>query len=323
MLYNRIVKQGTIGEPEGKPEPQWALPSSVNWVASLRILTETAPINFANAHTFYVSHGRRDMTPLVENTVFEQLFLALHHLSALKQLATIRPVTDVARIGVLAWYYGISNAASAMIAAEQGSFQEDHTNTARMYDTLIAGRNLAMGPFGWRVSSLLESTFKPEISQIRGDSMGSLQAKPSNAGEATAAAASYLSGSAKYFADRVAEDVRKSANFKKLGVENFRTKAARELRDERLAQRSICFLHQAIRYRGKANYREALYMAYGRSVETILRDYVTDLAAVLQAFLAMVGAFASRKLGKTLWGEFVSDVDEKRAFSAATKDVWV
>jgi hypothetical protein len=322
VLYDRIVKQGTVGEPDGKPDPQWALPSSVNWMASLRLLTLWAPIDFSNARAFFAQHGRRSMAPQVENTVLEQLFLSLHHLSALRQMAKVSPVTDVARISVLAWYYGISNAASAMIAAEQGSFQEDHAGTARMYDTVIASRQLAMGPFGWRVSTLVEKEFKPEVNVFRDGNSGNLQNRPSSLSEATAAAASYLSGSAKFFAARMTEEIRSSQDFRKLGVDDFRTRSARELRDKRLAVRSVGFLHQAIRYRGKANYREALYMAHGKHVEAVLKDYVTDLATVLQAFLAMAGAFASRKLGKELWAEFVADVDAKRSFSTGTAFVW-
>ena len=30
MLYNRIIKQGTINEPDGKPEPWFAMPSTVD-----------------------------------------------------------------------------------------------------------------------------------------------------------------------------------------------------------------------------------------------------------------------------------------------------
>ena len=82
------------------------------------------------------------------------------------------------------------------------------------------------------------------------------------------------------------------------------------------------FLHQAARYRGKANYREALFLAYGHSTETLLKGFVADQATVLRAFLAMAGAFASRKLGKTLWAEFVDDVDANRAFSTSAASVW-
>jgi hypothetical protein len=35
MLYDRIIKQGTINEPGGKPDPQFALPSIVNWMHAL------------------------------------------------------------------------------------------------------------------------------------------------------------------------------------------------------------------------------------------------------------------------------------------------
>jgi hypothetical protein len=35
MLYDRIIKQGTINEPGGKPDPQFALPSTVNWMHAL------------------------------------------------------------------------------------------------------------------------------------------------------------------------------------------------------------------------------------------------------------------------------------------------
>jgi hypothetical protein len=262
------------------------------------------------------------MNAHVENTVLEQLFLGLHHLSALERMKDVSPCTDVARIGILAWYYGVSNAASAMIAAQSGSFQEDHSGTARMWDSDIAARGLAMEPFSWRVSSLVEAVFSPEVQAYRSGSVGNLQIKPNTHPDAIGVAAGYLSGSAKWYAWKSTEDVRRSAEYKKLGVSDFRKKVARELRDARLSQRSIGFVHQASRYRGRANYREALFLAYGKSTEATLKDFVADQASVLRAFLAMAGAFSSRKLGRTLWDEFVSDVDANRAFSTSATSVW-
>src|SRR5258708_2409502 len=117
MLYKRIIEGGTINEPEGKPDPQFALPSTVNWMRAFRLLVENMKVDFASGTKFYASQGKRNMDAQVENTVFEQLFLGLHHLSALEQMKDVKPCADLARIGILAWYYGISNAASAMIAA--------------------------------------------------------------------------------------------------------------------------------------------------------------------------------------------------------------
>ena len=141
---------------------------------ALRLLCESDNLNFETALTSYKNEGKRAMTELVENTVMEQLFLALHHLSALEKMADVEKNSDYARLGILAWYYGITNAASAMTAAKDGSFQEDHSGTARMWDTAIASKNLAMGPFGWRVTSLIETILKGEVATYRGQSSGDL-----------------------------------------------------------------------------------------------------------------------------------------------------
>lgn len=322
MLFDRIIKQGTIDEPDGKPAPDFALPSTVNWMRALRILAEDEGIDFGTATAFYGKEGKRKMDIRVENTVLEQLFLGLHHLSALDQFRGGTTAADYARVGVLAWYYGIANAASAMTAAQCGSFQEDHAGTARLWDEQIVSRGLAMAPFNWRVSSLVEKIYKAEVSTYRQGSLGKLVSKPTNPIEALGAAAEYLSGSANWYAWRAREDLMKTPQFKSLGVTDFQKKAARDLRDERLKKKSIGFVHQAARYRGKANYREALFLAYGSSTETILFGYVEDMHSVLKAFLAMAGAFARRKLGKDLWSEFVADVDAKKAFTSRADEIW-
>jgi len=194
LLYNRIIKQGTLSEPDGKPDPQFALPSTVNWMRALRILCDDQAINFNSAASFYAKESRRIMSVQEENTVLEQLFLGLHHLSALDQFRSGTTVVDYARVGVLAWYYGVANAASAMTAAQSGSFQEDHAGTARVWDEQIASRGLAMAPFSWRVTSLVAQTYKAEVNALKGNSTGSLLTGPVTKQDALGAAAGYLSG---------------------------------------------------------------------------------------------------------------------------------
>lgn len=322
MLYDRIIKQGTINEPKGKPDPQFALPATVNWMRALRLLVEHEGIGFTKASAFYGQASRRKMPVLEENTVFEQLLLGLHHLSALERFRNGVTEADYARVGILAWYYGVANAASAMTAAQSGSFQEDHAGTAQVWDVQIASRGLAMAPFNWRVSSLIEKTYKADAATFKASSSGKLITEPRTPHEALGAAAEYLSGTAKWQVWRTTEDLRTSREFKALGVSDFRTKAARELRNDRLKKKAVGFLHQASRYRGKANYREALFLAYGPGTETTLSGFSADLTIVLRAFLAMAGAFAKRKLGKNLWAEFVTDVDAKKAFTIRAADVW-
>jgi len=321
MLYRRITEDGTVDEPSGKPNPQFALPSTVNWMRSLALLVEDE-ITFASAKAHYAADGKRTMSAQVENTVFEQLFLSLHHLSALEQMVDPTRAADFARIATLGWYYGISNAAAAMTAAQNGSFQEDHSSTARMWDKEVAARGRAIGPFSWRASSLVEKTYKSEMLSYRQGSSADLLNAPRTRDDALGAATAYLSGSAKWYASYATDDLRKSAEFKALGVDNFLTKKAKDLRNEKLAKRSIGFIHQAARYRGKANYREALFLGYGSSTGATLSGLVGDQATVLRCFLQMAGAFASRKLGNDLWQDFVADVDKRRAFTVSASSVW-
>ena len=261
------------------------------------------------------------MTAQRENTIFEQLLLALQHLSALNELAAQKSPGDFARIAVLAWYYGIYSAASAMVAAQSGSFQEDHAGTARVWDDQISKQGLAMSVFDWRVSSLLKPVRTTEVEAYKNNSKGDLQTKPTNGADARGAAAQYLSGTAEWSAKKIETDLLEG-KLKALGLTNFRKTAAKLARDQRFGKRPVGFLHQASRYRGKANYREALYLSYGATTQAKMVGFIDDMSTVLEAFVAMAGAFAERKLKQSTWDDFVSDLEAKRAFSLSPKVVW-
>ena len=81
-------------------------------------------------------------------------------------------------------------------------------------------------------------------------------------------------------------------------------------------------MHEASRYRGKANYRDAIYLAYGRSVPALLTTFVDDLAVVLAGFAAMAAAYASRRMGRDLWTSFVNDLEAKRSVSVSPRQEW-
>ncbi len=52
-LYDRLTKQGTLSEPEGVPDPQFALPSTVHWMRALALLVTDKPVTFPDACSFY------------------------------------------------------------------------------------------------------------------------------------------------------------------------------------------------------------------------------------------------------------------------------
>jgi hypothetical protein len=322
-LYKRLTITGTLSEPKGTPDPLFALPSTVNWMRALAFLVAYKGISSTSARSFYSSVSERHGPEQEQNTVLEQLLFALHQCSALRVLRTAACKADVARVGIVTWYYGIYAAASAMTVAQDGSFKDDHTGTANVWDRQIATPHLIMSPFDARVGTLLRKDADKELASLLTVPRFVLTGnRPKTAEDAMGACHAYLSGNVEWWRERSEENIRASRDFKELGVENFRTAAARELRDKRLSGRGIGFLHQAFRYRGKANYREALYLGYGTSVESILAPYVDDLSVVLDAFVTAAGLFCARRLGAAVWDEFVSDIEAHRAFSTSPSTLW-
>lgn len=322
-LYKRITETGTISEPKGVPDPVFALPSTVNWMRGLAMRVESQGIDYGFSKSFYSSVSKRNACELQINTILEQLLFALHQCSALHALRQIPRKSDIARVGIVSWYYGVYAAASAMVAAKDGSFQDDHTTTAVVWDRQIAAGNLIAHPFDFRITTLVKKDADEELkTSLTTDRFDLARQPPQSPDEAYAACHAYLSGSVNWWRWRTEEDLKSSRDFKELGVEDFRSKAAKELRDRRLNNKTVGFLHQAFRYRGKANYREALFLGFGTNTETILNTYIDDISNVLDAFVCQAGIFCSRRLGKSVWSEFVNDLENGRAFSLSPSQIW-
>jgi hypothetical protein len=314
---------GTLTEsPRDVPDARFALPSTINWMRALALLTADLGLNFSAGRAFYAKSQPRNMRDPELNTVFEQLLFVLNQIAALEWLRTAPNKADVARTGIVAWYYGIYSAASAMTAAMDGSFQDNHADTARQWQERFPAEKLAMDPFADCLSNLVAGTVEAELMPARARGKHSLVNAPATPAEAWGCCAEYLSGTAGWEQWNIDERIKGSREFKDLKVSNFRTKAARGLRDAAYARNGIAFLHQASRYRGKANYRDAIFLAYGSSVPTLLTHFVDDMLVVLKAFAAMAGAFCSIRVGRGPWAEFVDDLERKRAVSVSPRDIW-
>lgn len=316
-------EHGTLAEtPQDIPDARFALPSTVNWMHALSILVRELGLDFSAAHQAYAGVQRRSLSDREINSVFEQLLFALHQLASLRALASVENKADVARIGIMAWYYGVYGAASAMIAAGDGSFPETHAATAQQWDRQFAATGLALAPFGDRLSTLRSDTVEKELAPVRARGKHSLTRTPTDLPQAWGCHAEYLAGTATWEQWNIQERLRQTKEFKELGVDSFRTAAARALRDAAFSRRGIAFLHEASRYRGKANYRDAIYLAYGRSVPRLLDSFIDNLAIALAGFSAMAAAYASRRVGRELWEAFLNDLEQKRSISLSPKQEW-
>lgn len=322
-LYARMRAHGTLTEtPEEIPDAVFALPSTLNWMRAQAILVRELDLNFRGARAFYQRVQRRDLTERQVNSVFEQLLFSLHQIAALRALAAVPNKADVARVGIVTWYYGVYGAASAMIAAADGSFPETHAATALQWDRQFALPKLAMDPFADRIGSLVSATVKEALEMPRARGRHSLTATPTTLEQAWGCHAEYLSGTAKWEQWILEQRVRGSPEFKALGADSFRTRAAQALRDQAFGRKSIAFLHEASRYRGKANYRDAIYLAYGKSVPKLAEGFIDDLLVVLTGFSAMAAAYCATRMGKERWTVFMEDLEAKRAISVSPLEVW-
>ncbi|MDO8977545.1 hypothetical protein [Reyranella sp.] len=322
-LYSRIRTHGTLAEaPIDVPDARFALPSTINWMRALAILVDDLALDFGAARHFYANVQRRAVSDREANSICEQLLFALHQIASLRAIANVPNKADVARIGIVAWYYGIYGAASAMVAAADGSFPDTHAATATQWARHFPMNRLAMAPFADRLSNLSDAAVEAELAPMRERGKHSLTVVPTTVAQAWGCCTEYLSGTAGWEKWNIREQVKGTREFKDLGTDSFRTAAAKKLRDARYDKRGIGFLHEASRYRGKANYRDSIYLAYGKSVPALLTGFVDDLERVLSAFSAMAAAYASMRMGRDPWAAFIDDLEAKRAISVSPKALW-
>jgi hypothetical protein len=329
FLYERITtgrpnSTGTLAEPNGAPEPRFALQGTVNWMRGLAIVVSGERIAYASMKQFYSGKNvqrNAGLSDRAKNTVFEQLLMSLHHRSALRAMVTANSDLDLVRVAVMTWYYGVYCAASAMIAAQDGSQQQDHAGTANQWDRQFAERGLVPMPFVYRLTTLVENAADIELASFSVDRSYQLSVRPTTRSDADAACVAYLSGTRRYRQWQIEEEL-KAKELPKLGVSNFRSAPARALRDSRLSGKGLGFVGQAFRYRGKANYRDALFLTTQANLPTLISGFIPDLETVLSAFVSIAGAFCAARLNSTEWQEFIADLNRHLALAVMPQDVW-
>jgi hypothetical protein len=207
------------------------------------------------------------------------------------------------------WYYVILFGARAMAHAATEAELASREDIERVWSQHVLKQQLVLSPFSPFVSSLVTAQSSAELSKYRGSNRFDLNQVPCDEDQAWGATVSYLNGTAEYERWRAEEEIKTSPAFLALGVTDFRRKVARELRDEVLAQLEVNFLVEANRYRGKANYRDSLFLSYGNDYESQIETFLVDLCNVAESFLKMTSAYCSRRVESGVWEEFLADLE--------------
>jgi hypothetical protein len=152
------------------------------------------------------------------------------------------------------------------------------------------------------------------IEGLRNGNRHDLNTEPTNIEMAYGAIISYLKGTAEYEQWRLEEQVKESPAYRDGGHSSFRSNAAKALRDSKLRSAHVNYLVQAFRYRGKANYRDAIYLSYGSDGRERLRQFISDLHVVSGNFSLMAAHYVARRVVRNDWEAYVADIDEYSQF---------
>jgi hypothetical protein len=281
---------------------------------ALAILADTPAFEHAALKAHYKGVTRRTVNVDADTLAFDCLLMALHNASSVVALSSVGSPYEYVRSGIVSWYYAVYWAAKAMIAAASGGEPQTHSKAAVIWQDDIAQRGLAVAPFDYCITDLTSAKVKAALSTLRGANGHDLNTSPTDAAMAYGAVISYLSGTIGYCQWEAEERVRESREYRALGVSEFRTKAAKVLRDATLAREKVCFLTQAFRYRGKANYRDSIYLSYGSDRTPAVAQFIDDLAIVAERFTRMACHYVAKRTQKGTWADFVADVTANARF---------
>lgn len=263
---------------------------------------------------FYQVVQRRCANEEADALAYECLTMSMHNASAIDIMKEIVNPYSIVRSAIIAWYYAIYYASKAMLAASSGTDPQTHAAAGKIWQSEIVDTQLVKAPFNLSVLDITPAHVKEVLGALRNGNKHDLDHEPTDRDMAFGAVCSYLKGTAEYEQCRLEEKVRGSPAYKQGGYNSFRSIPAKALRDAKLTLAHVNFLVQAFRYRGKANYRDAIYLSYGRDNTDRLRQFVSDLGIVSSAFSLMAAHYVSKRVVKNDWTTFVADITENTKF---------
>ncbi|PSB11386.1 hypothetical protein C7B62_05630 [Pleurocapsa sp. CCALA 161] len=312
-LYERLKKENPSANP------QFSFDATCNWLRAIALLCEINSFEKIQLSEFYKSVQRRTVNRTADTLVFEQAFMSFHNLAGLEAIKINQDYhCNLIQSAIINWYYGIYFAASAMITAGDGSYPQDHASTANAWTQHFVITKKIVYPFNLYLPTLVEKEYKVEVEKLRQGNASSVHESPIDEGSAHSVCISFLKGSADWYREKKQTEILKCTEFQNKGFTNFRKLEARKIRDYRLQKKKVSFLHQAFRFRGKANYRDAIYLSYGEKREQEITNLIEDLYFTLHCFLSMASHYCSKRVERQTWLQFSQDIEKNKLVSTST-----
>ena len=300
-LYEQVLKV----DPDR--EPAFSLQSTINWAAALRYEIEqqhgaTATEQLRSCRSFFRTVASPRADTAVSGAIVEPLYSAVTNAMALHRIARLPSVPSWLRSPVaVTWYYSIYGACRSAFAANGQDPSDNHGAAMRTYSAVL--QSSMPHPFNMQAHRVSGESYETTLPSFPNAQKFDLSKNFQDSRDsAQGMILQYLSGTTKWYAERTKRRLQRE-----LHVQHFRTKNAQVVRDQRL-ESTIAFLHCAFRYRGKANYRDSIYLSYGLREPLIASRFVSDLATVSSFFVLAAAAFVERRLGTADVSLFFQDI---------------
>lgn len=311
ILY-QLKKDGGLAHPDDK----YATPAMYNWMKSLAILIDSSD-EFSHDSLVKLYSGQPrlkiDEDKLYLALTYDNVMMALNYHSSLKAMLNHSNYSDFAVNGIISWYYLIYNCAKAMLSANQNELLDPtHTRVAKMwYNDFVLSKKIP-SPFNFGVSSLSKEEEESLGYKAKARELNYQLFKiPTSVVEAEIGHKMYLKGLITHEREKAEKEIKS-----KHGIENFRKRVDAEIRDQHFARtKHIGFLNMAFRYRGKANYRDALFLTYNADAKPRQKELIQNMLKVSGAFMKFTSYYLHYRLPKNYWHELLADLQTHSTLS--------
>lgn len=292
------------------PNPQFALQSSLNWIQALSFETIhahglTAMDQYNSALKQIKQSGvvpARDVNQLDLGELFGSLFRGITFTFALNSLVNSVPKAWTYPSAIVQWYYAVYNSLRAINIAQTFVLTDKHAALAKSLNNLT---KFLPHPFNMRAQWQSAENYTCILpTPGHTDVYDLIKAFEEDSAKCRGMIVQYLKGTTKFELNKVKERLKEKSR-----IDNFKSAENRALRD-RMAPRIINFLHCASRYRGKANYRDAIFLTYGDVDVRFDGRFVQALHNSARFANLMAFAYLKERVPGKHWKSFKTDLDE-------------
>lgn len=299
-----------------QPDDKYSTPATYNWIKGLAMICDASEdFTHENLTKLYSGKPRlkSDEDSLLLALTYDNIMMSLNHYSSLKAMLKVENHSDVIISSVISWYYAIYNAAKAMLTANRNELQDpNHSTVAKRWKCYFVDANQILSPFNLSVSNVSEEAIKSLGYQEKAKELRyNLFKNPSNTQEAEIGVKMYLKGLIQFEQEKIKTELKGKNN-----IESFRPKENQELRDNIFSKsKHLGFLNMAFRFRGKANYRDSLFLTYNIDGLPRQREFILNMIKVSESFLKMTSYYLYYKLPKGYWHILLEDLKQNSTLS--------